>query len=164
MHEEGVCLPGEILTRLNHLFFKQLNLKEDYTRDGMDASIISINLVNKNVYFSAANNDAVYFEKNTMVELKSKKGSIGYAENSDFNTVSISNSEGRFFYLYSDGVKDQFGGPRHKKLSSRRFKEILDETSKLPISEQKEFLHQSIVNWKGDYPQTDDMMVIGVKL
>ena len=55
-------------------------------------------------------------------------------------------------------------GPRHKKLSSRRFKEILDETSKLPISEQKEFLHQSIVNWKGDYPQTDDMMVIGVKL
>jgi serine phosphatase RsbU (regulator of sigma subunit) len=164
VHEEGVYLPGEILTRLNHLFFKQLNLKEDYTRDGMDASIISINLVNKNVYFSAANNDAVYFEKNTMVELKSKKGSIGYAENSDFNTVSISNSEGRFFYLYSDGVKDQFGGPRHKKLSSRRFKEILDETSKLPISEQKEFLHQSIVNWKGDYPQTDDMMVIGVKL
>ncbi len=164
VHEEGVCLPGEILTRLNHLFFKQLNLKEDYTRDGMDASIITINLVNKNVYFSAANNDAVYFEKNRMVELKSKKGSIGYADNSDFNTVSISNSEGRLFYLYSDGVKDQFGGPRHKKLSSRRFKEILDQTSKLPISEQKEFLHQSIVNWKGDYPQTDDMMVIGVKL
>ena len=164
VYEEETYMPGEILTRLNHLFFKQLNLKEDYTRDGMDASCITINLINKNVYFSAANNDAVYFEKNTMVELKSKRGSIGYAENSDFTTVSFSNSEGRFFYLYSDGVKDQFGGPRNKKLSSKRFKEILGETSALPIDEQKEFLHQQIVNWKGDYPQTDDMMVIGIKL
>ena len=164
VYEEETYMPGEILTRLNHLFFKQLNLKEDYTRDGMDASIITINMINKNVYFSAANNDAVYFEKNSITELKSKRGSIGYAENSDFTTVSVSNSEGRFFYLYSDGVKDQFGGPRHKKLSSKRFKEILGETSALPIDEQKDFLHQQIVNWKGDYPQTDDMMVIGIKL
>jgi serine phosphatase RsbU (regulator of sigma subunit) len=164
VHEEGLYLPGEILTRLNHLFFKQLNLKEDYTRDGMDASIITINMVNKNVYFSAANNDAVHFEDNIMTELKSKRGSIGYAENSDFTTVSLSTSSGRFFYLYSDGVKDQFGGPKHKKLSSKRFKEILAETSKLPIEDQKDYLHQCIVNWKGDYPQTDDMMVIGIKL
>ncbi|MDP3555951.1 MAG: SpoIIE family protein phosphatase [Bacteroidota bacterium] len=164
VYEEETYLPGEILTRLNYLFFKQLNLKEDYTRDGMDASIITINLMNKNVYFSAANNDAVYFEKNTMVELKSKRGSIGYAQNSDFTTVSISNSAGRIFYLYSDGVKDQFGGPRHKKLSSKRFKEILSEISQLPISRQKDELHQHIVNWKGEYPQTDDMMVIAVKL
>ncbi len=164
VHEEGIYMPGEILTRLNYLFFKQLNLKEDYTRDGMDASIVTINLVNKNVYFSAANNDAVYFEKDAMVELKSKRGSIGSAENSEFSTITVSNSEGRFFYLYSDGVKDQFGGPKHKKLSSKRFKEILAETSHLPIGEQKEFLHQQVLKWKGDTPQTDDMMVIGIKL
>ena len=163
VHEEGLYLPGEILTRLNHLFFKQLNLKEDYTRDGMDASIITINLVNKNVYFSAANNDAVYLEKDTLVELKSKRGSIGSAENSEFSTITVSNSAGRFFYLYSDGVKDQFGGPKHKKLSSKRFKEILSEGSVLTIAEQKDFLHQRIISWKGEIPQTDDMMVIGVK-
>ncbi|MBL7918701.1 MAG: SpoIIE family protein phosphatase [Bacteroidia bacterium] len=164
VHEEGLYLPGEILTRLNHLFFKQLNLKEDYTRDGMDASIITINLVNKNVYFSAANNDAVYVEKDTLVELKSKRGSIGSAENNEFSTVTVSNSAGRFFYLYSDGVKDQFGGPKHKKLSSKRFKEILSEGSVLTMAEQKDLLHQRITRWKGEVPQTDDMMVIGVKL
>ncbi|MBA3680743.1 MAG: SpoIIE family protein phosphatase [Bacteroidetes bacterium] len=164
VHEEGLYLPGEILTRLNHLFFKQLNLKEDYTRDGMDASIITINLVNKNVYFSAANNDAVYVEKDMLIELKSKRGSIGSAENSEFSTVTVSNSAGRFFYLYSDGVKDQFGGPKQKKLSSKRFKEILSQGSVLTIAEQKDFLHQNITSWKGETPQTDDMMVIGVKL
>ena len=77
------------------------------------------------MYFSAANNDAVYIEKETLAELKSKRGSIGSAENSEFSTITVSNSAGRFFYLYSDGVKDQFGGPKHKKLSSKRFKEIL---------------------------------------
>ncbi|MEO6305140.1 MAG: SpoIIE family protein phosphatase, partial [Bacteroidia bacterium] len=164
VHEEGLYLPGEILTRLNYLFFKQLNLKEDYTRDGMDASIVTINLVNKNVYFSAANNDSVYFEKENIVELKSKRGSIGSSQNSEFSTITVSNSEGRFFYLYSDGVKDQFGGPKQKKLSSKRFKEILGEISHLPIAEQKDTLHQAIQSWKGDYPQTDDMMVIGIKL
>ncbi len=164
VHEEGLYLPGEILTRLNYLFFKQLNLKEDYTRDGMDASIVTINLVNKNVYFSAANNDSVYFEKDEMVELKSKRGSIGASANSEFSTITISNSEGRFFYLYSDGVKDQFGGPKQKKLSSKRFKEILGEISHLPMEEQKDALHQHIQSWRGDYPQTDDMMVVGIKL
>jgi len=164
VHEEGLYLPGEILTRLNYLFFKQLNLKEDYTRDGMDASIITINLVNRNVYFSAANNDAVYLEKEMLVELKSKRGSIGSAEKSEFSTITVSNSAGRFFYLFSDGVKDQFGGPKHKKLSSKRFKEILSEASLLPMAEQKDFLHQQIISWKGETPQTDDMMVIGVKL
>src|SRR5439155_14694441 len=51
VHEENIYLPGEILTRLNYLFYNQLNLKSDNIRDGMDASVITVNLANNLAYF-----------------------------------------------------------------------------------------------------------------
>ncbi|MCE3259828.1 MAG: hypothetical protein K0S12_1469, partial [Bacteroidetes bacterium] len=46
VYEENIFMPGEILTRLNYLFYNQLSLKETNIRDGMDASILTVNLSN----------------------------------------------------------------------------------------------------------------------
>ena len=80
-----------------------------------------------------------------------------------FTTQTIPFEENRFIYLLSDGIKDQYGGPNKKKFSAKRFKEIIVEASFLPITEQKEFINKTIMDWKADYPQTDDMIVIGLK-
>jgi serine phosphatase RsbU (regulator of sigma subunit)/ligand-binding sensor domain-containing protein len=163
VYEEGCYLPGDILTRLNNLFFNQLHLKNSEIRDGMDASAFTLNLLNNTVYFSGAKNDAYYIVNDKLVDLKSQRNSIGEDGDTKFDTIELSYEPNRFLYLLSDGVKDQFGGPREKKLSAMRFKQILLQTSHLPAPEQKKFIAETIKNWKAGLPQTDDMMVIGFK-
>lgn len=163
VYEEHIYLPGEILTRLNYLFYNQLNLKETNLRDGMDACLLSINTVNKTAHFAAAKNDCCYIKDNELVELKAQRNSIGENDNITFATQTIDYEEGRCFYLYSDGVKDQFGGPKQKKLSSKRFKQILQKASSLPIDEQCTFILELVNSWKAGLPQTDDIMVVGLQ-
>jgi serine phosphatase RsbU (regulator of sigma subunit) len=163
VYEENSFMPGEILTRLNYLFYNQLSLKETNIRDGMDASILTVNLHNHTAHFSAAKNDACYFVNNELIELKAERRSIGETDNTVFESISIPPGTDRCFYLFSDGVKDQFGGPKQKKLSSKRFKQILHQACSLPIEEQHKFIFDSIASWKAGMPQTDDMLVIGLK-
>lgn len=162
VYEENTYLPGEILTRLNYLFYNQLSLKETNIRDGMDASLITLNVINKNAYFSAAKNDGCYILDNKLIELKAQRSSIGENDKTVFKTETIPYVPGRNFYLFSDGVKDQFGGPKQKKLSSKRFKQILVKASSLPFDEQQPFIAELVNSWKAGLPQTDDIMVIGL--
>lgn len=67
-------------------------------------------------------------------------------------------------YLFSDGYADQFGGPDGKKLKYKPFKEILLRNSHLPMSEQKKVLDETFMEWKGELPQLDDVVVIGFRL
>jgi serine phosphatase RsbU (regulator of sigma subunit) len=162
VYEENTYLPGEILTRLNYLFYNQLSLKETNIRDGMDASLITINLINKNAYFSGAKNDGCYIVDGELCDLKAQRSSIGENDKTVFTTETIPYSTPKHFYLFSDGVKDQFGGPKQKKLSSKRFKQILVKASSLPFEEQQPFISELVNSWKAGLPQTDDIMVIGL--
>jgi len=163
VYEENLYLPGEILTRLNNLFYHQLNLKEDNIRDGMDASVITVNLVNNNAYFSGAKNDGFYVVNNVLTELKSHRYSIGENDSAEFKTTFIPFEPNRLFYLFSDGVKDQFGGIRQKKFSAARFKQTILQASDLPFNQQSDFMSEIVEAWRGIMPQTDDIMVIGFK-
>jgi len=162
--EENIYLAGEILTRLNNLFYNQMNLKESNIRDGMDASVITLNLTDKTVYYSGAKNDACYINNEIVFDLKAERHSIGENNNVKFATHILPYEPNRCFYLFSDGVKDQFGGPKQKKLSSKRFKQVLLKAASLPVNEQQQYILDFVNDWKAGLPQTDDILVIGLKL
>ena len=67
-------------------------------------------------------------------------------------------------YLFSDGYIDQFGGEKNKKFNKSNFKELLKTIYEMPIDEQEGFLEYSFNNWKQDNDQTDDVLVIGIKV
>jgi hypothetical protein len=43
-------------------------------------------------------------------------------------------------------------------------KKLLLEIHKLPMVEQHEILKNTFENWRKDYPQIDDVLLIGVKI
>jgi serine phosphatase RsbU (regulator of sigma subunit) len=67
-------------------------------------------------------------------------------------------------YLFSDGYKHQFGGMNNKKYSARNLTKLLFEIHQLPMEEQKNILQTTIEAWKGDQEQTDDILVMGLKV
>ena len=67
-------------------------------------------------------------------------------------------------YVFSDGYIDQFGGETGTKYKIRRFKELLLGVQGKSMNEQKRILAQNFNKWKGDIPQLDDVLVIGMKI
>jgi serine phosphatase RsbU (regulator of sigma subunit) len=66
-------------------------------------------------------------------------------------------------YLSTDGYADQFN-PSDKKLMTKRFKEILLSIQHLTMPEQEKYLAQYIDEWRGIMEQTDDVLVIGLRV
>ena len=99
-----------------------------------------------------------------LIEVKADKQPIGkYSEAKPFTTNTISLSSPVTFYLFSDGYADQFS-PDDKKLMKKKFKDIVLNIQHLSMPEQGKALDKFHTDWKGTMEQTDDVLVIDVKL
>jgi hypothetical protein len=67
-------------------------------------------------------------------------------------------------YIFSDGFMDQKGGKEGKKYLSKNFKKLLMEIYAEPLQDQKMILDAVFSEWKGDNPQVDDVLIIGVRV
>jgi serine phosphatase RsbU (regulator of sigma subunit) len=66
--------------------------------------------------------------------------------------------------MFSDGYADQFGGHNVKKFKYTAFKELLIRIHQKPMKVQRGILEKEFTSWKGANPQTDDVLVVGLKL
>jgi hypothetical protein len=51
-----------------------------------------------------------------------------------------------------------------RKFMIKNLKDLLLEIHQRPMAEQREILHQTLLNWHGDSPRIDDVVVMGVRL
>lgn len=172
--------PDIILNELREKIVNQLSQSEnvDDSKDGMDISLISINLKTLEAEWAGANNpiyivrkkqdesdDIMTIGDQSLLEIKGDKQPIGFhSRQQPFTSHKYQFQKGDSFYLISDGFADQFGGPRNKKYRYRPLKELILKSSSGKIEEQKKIFSEEFDNWKGDNDQLDDVCLIGVKL
>lgn len=159
--------PGHILDELNADIIENLRQSETQVNDGMDMSLITINTTTKELKFAGAKNPLLYVEDNELKRIRGTKYAIGGQQRGDDRSYIthqfIHDGKERMFYIFSDGYQDQFGGEKGFKFLTVNFKELLFNISGKPMLDQKEILHDTIEDWKADYHQTDDILVIGFK-
>ncbi|PCH65837.1 MAG: hypothetical protein COC01_09245 [Bacteroidetes bacterium] len=145
----------------------QGRMDEVSIKDGMDIVMCAINHKHMLMEFSGARRPLCLIREKQLIEFKGDKISIGETMNETapiFNLNEQKIEKGDCLYLFSDGYPDQFGGPRDKKFSYKRFKELLLDVSAKPMDEQKQILDETLNEWKGDKEQIDDICVMGVKI
>ncbi len=81
-----------------------------------------------------------------------------------FHNNEVQLMEGDTIYMFSDGVTDQFGGPRDKKFTKKRFLELLLSCQGSGLKFQKLQIYQTIEQWMVSMEQTDDIVIIGIKV
>ncbi|MBO7496597.1 MAG: SpoIIE family protein phosphatase [Salinivirgaceae bacterium] len=166
----GIHRPSDILKHLNRKI--KISLKSDgmhdQNNDGMDIAMAVIDKEKHVIEYAGALRPMYLFQKGNFVELKGDKIPItsnimGASINNNYTNHETTFNAGDQFYIFSDGIIDQFGGDDGRKYLTKRFKDLLENIKDLPMKEQKDLIKKSHDEWRGKYDQVDDIMVIGIR-
>ncbi|TND10027.1 MAG: protein serine/threonine phosphatase [Bacteroidetes bacterium] len=165
-----VKMPAGILPELHQAVVKALN--EDIGRralqDGMDMALLLIDPAEKKLHFAGAARPLyIAPEGESLRCIRGDKFSIG--DNSGmsdlrFTSHTIDFSRPVTLYLFSDGVPDQFGGPKGKKFMLKQLVETLEAGLNFPIAEQERRFAAVLETWMQGCEQTDDITLAGIRL
>jgi ligand-binding sensor domain-containing protein/serine phosphatase RsbU (regulator of sigma subunit) len=172
--------PAEIIIRLNNAIKTSLRQSELDNfenglsfNDGMDIAICKLNSATLSIEYAGANRPLWIFRKGEISSLleivKADKYAVGGMTNynQQFTNHQIKLNINDTVYIFTDGYADQFGGTSHKvskKFLTKNLKKLLESIQKKTMDKQEEDLLHSFYAWKGDYEQTDDVLVIGVRV
>jgi serine phosphatase RsbU (regulator of sigma subunit) len=161
--------PGSMLTSLNQEIVSRLSKgkERETVKHGMDIAIISIDQKNR-LQYAGARNSLYLVRQGELTEIKADKMSTGIVANDHHEiqyTTNLKELEtGDMIYLFSDGFPDQKGEATKKKFYYQPFKDLLVSIHQLSMPEQKQSLDDTIVQWIGKGEQTDDILVMGIRV
>lgn len=169
--EKKVISPAEIMRQLDDFVnytFSSSTENGMTIRDGMDVGIIAINLSSKLSKYCGSRRPLLLRKDDTFELIPGTKRSIGDERTKNtlaFAEQEVELNENATIYLFSDGVTDQFGGPRDKKLTLKRLVENLQKVANEDIELQGKHIEEYIREWtdKGETGQTDDIVLFGIK-
>ena len=170
VNNDGVEEPSQILALLGLEVMKlfQTQDEDQVIQDGMDMALVKVNQSEKKLYFAGANRPLLLHNKEGQHRIKGDRVGLGgtnmMERGKPFNTFEYDYEPGDTFYVFSDGFPDQFGGPEGRKFMSKKFRELLKDIQHLSMNAQRKKLDLVLSEWKGDKSQTDDIIVIGVRL
>ena len=159
--------PSEILTQMNLGVQRAMKIEGSNRRDGMDMAITLIDKKNKVVKYAGAKSPMVYIYNNELTYYKGSTHTIGggtVKTDKTFVTHTMAIQPGAQLYMFSDGFPDQFGGSKNRKYLIKRFREFLFSIHNSSLSDQRECLKHELNNWKDKNKQTDDILVVGIKI
>jgi ligand-binding sensor domain-containing protein/serine phosphatase RsbU (regulator of sigma subunit) len=162
--------PAMLLDRLDIELQNTINQNQlaDKSSDGMDASLLELDLTTFQIRLSSAMRPVVLFHKGEQHIIEGSKSTIGSTPSlkmkKEFSEHSMKLSKGDTLYLFTDGITDQFGGPTNKKFKVNKLRTLLNEIHNKPMVEQKEIIEEIFRIWKGDHDQLDDVLMIGLRL
>jgi serine phosphatase RsbU (regulator of sigma subunit) len=148
-------------------FQEQLKIgKEGEAKDGMDIALCILDFDKMKMQYAGAYNPLYMFRNNEFIEYKADRMPIGIyiKEKESFTNNEIDLKKGDVFYIFSDGFQDQFGGKEGAKFKTKNYRQLLFEIHQKPMAEQHKILDNRIDEWRGDWEQIDDIIIVGIRV
>lgn len=165
--DEDITEPAKILDRTREIIVQRFSKSGDEVYDGMDIILCKLNKITKVLSYAGAYNPLWLVRKNEMdfEVFKADKQAIGKSNvNTPFSQRDIQLNSGDEIYLTTDGFQDQFGGPKGKKLMSKRLKQFIIANQGETMKEQGWQLRELFGKWKGGQEQVDDVCMLGIRV
>jgi tetratricopeptide (TPR) repeat protein len=166
--EEGLESPAEILWRVREVVVSQLTQAGEKVKDGMDIALIRFTKEDwSRAVFAGANRPLWIVSAEGLLEVAGTRQPIGYVEEpKPFEEVELMLGSWvpAMVYAFTDGIVDQMGGPKGRKLLPKGLREWLLSLWNQPVTEQAERLTALFETWRRDRPQMDDVTIVGVRI
>jgi serine phosphatase RsbU (regulator of sigma subunit)/CheY-like chemotaxis protein len=165
-HKTENC--GEILKQIDNYVILELKQHDSETRvsTGMDISICCFDKKKNEVRFAGAYHQLFHIHNNELQILKGNRCSLGGTfkmEDKDFQEQTLPMEAGDTVYMLTDGFVDQFGGPKNKKFTKKRWIRLLEAAQGRGMYDQEMMIKGALQDWKGAQEQIDDILVIGLQ-
>ncbi len=169
VHDQHISDPAMILQELDNRVRENLRQDNevDGTMEGMDLMLIKFNMKKMKAQIAGARSTLFFVRDQEIQQVKGAKYMIGsnkLLKPERFDIIELDLQKDDVFYLFSDGFHDQFGGEDDSKYLKQRFRQLLLSLSYLELSEQHKNLQDEFTYWKGNHPQTDDVMILGLRI
>lgn len=187
VNKDNIARPNTILDNLRGKLKQALHQtgRPTENKDGIDVSLCTINTDSMVLTFSGANR-SIYIVRNiadadpmidmpcikkinhenfVLCQIKGNTQPIGIGvKEKPFDTKVIQLTKNDCIYTFTDGYTDQFGSMKNRKLMTGQLKSILLQNCHLNMSSQKHKLEEVFTEWKGSEIQTDDVLIIGIRI
>lgn len=161
--------PAMILDEMRAHIIDNLNQRDELinNQDGMDASVFVVDSETNLLEFAGANSRLIIVHNGNLVELQGDKMPVSthFAQLKDTytnNTYPL--SKGDMIYAFTDGYTDQFGGVDASKFKLSRFRSMLLSIADKYVEEQEDIVNRTFDDHRGSTSQTDDVLVLGVRI
>jgi len=162
--EKQIFDPALVLENLNKEVLEAMSQSGDDLDNGMDISVCCINENSKQMEIAMAGHSCVIVKNNELNEIDGKDFTIGgvfASQDSTYEKYTVPLTEGSSFYFFSDGFADQIGGNEKKKLGQKALNEIILKANSIDYASRKEYFEKALADWKGEFKQVDDIIIIG---
>jgi len=130
---EDLSQPVRILNQLDEFLEDTLKLKtSDISNFGMDAGVCCFSRERNLLLYSGAKMNLYFKYDNIVKEYKGDKISLGYSQKPhplQLKSHQINLSNNSSFYIFSDGITDQIGGPKNIMYGKKRIINIISNNS-----------------------------------
>lgn len=161
--------PGELLSAMHSDL--QLLLGQDEkntaTDDGLEAGVCFIDAQNKRMTFAGSRFSLFALAHEQVIEIKGDKSGIGhnrYNSASLFRETELSVEPGHRYFLATDGLFDQIGGPKRRGFGKARLHEFIKSHKKTKVIEQGDALRAAFLAYQGNEHRRDDLTVLGFEV
>ena len=164
--------PAGVMGNLNRLIktaLRQQSITADIANqsdDGLDAAFFCLDAEEKSLTFAGAKTPLFMIPRNDgKVEMidGNRKG-VGYVDTPmdyQWDNQIIAATPGTKFYITTDGIIDQIGGPRRIAFGKKRLQEVLSRNHALPMPVQRKLLMDVFLQYQGAEPRRDDVTMTG---
>lgn len=137
-------------------------------RNSMSMSVAIVDTTKQRLNIAASNSKVIMYiagKQHVIVGDKCYLGVVSdYEEPKKFTDTYVNYTSGDSVYLFTNGVDMLVGGALGEKLTEKRFIEIIDKSTNIPIAERGIRIEQWLKEWTRDATQTDDCSIVGFEL
>jgi len=164
--DEKLFTPSMVMALIDQQLRQKFLYNEDNPMLGVSLSYLLVNLQTRQIEFAGAGTSIFYSENG---KVKIEQGNLLPAGSTlgmerFFNTHTLTLAKGEMVFAFSDGYSNQIGHKEGKRFMREPMRKLLESVYGQKVSEQLFALEKVHNEWKGLKPQTDDMLIIGLRL
>ncbi|MBK6266539.1 tetratricopeptide repeat protein [Marivirga sp. S37H4] len=166
--ETGISSPDLVVSLLDQKIQQSLHQQQfgSLSTDGLDIGLLFLDLGKNTIEFTGAKIPLYIVSNGQLQTIKPDRNSVGSIQQSNkaFTKKQLKIEKESMIYMSTDGYQDQFGGPHDRKFMKPNFYNFLKSIYHLPPEEQEDKLERTFQQWRGTKPQTDDVLVLGIRI
>lgn len=161
--------PGDAAALLTNTHaWIQAGLRQDQddgdSDDGLEMGVCYKLPDSNKLMYAGARFSLFYLDDGKVYEVRGDKKGLGYRgipKDFSFTNHEVDIKPGRSFFMTSDGLLDQIGGPKRRGFGKKRFTKLLLEIQDVPMSQKGDHIYKALQEYQGVQKRRDDVSVIG---